>query len=366
MLNNWIKYQRNRANDWTDATKVNYGRRSAQMMQAYRLYTLALAGHPQLGAMNRMREIQNLYPAAKWRLIAAYYLAGKKSIAREMMKNLTTKTDKYIELGYTYGNTQRDQAMILETLIILNEQTKAKKLLDEVAENLSSGYWMSTQTTAFSLLAVSKFVKGKNNENANFTVQYPEGTKDINTDKAITQIPLHFNKSKKLQITVKNHNNKILFVRLINSGIPLESNNLAFKKNLNMNITYFDMSGNPVDVKHIKQGTDFIMEVDVSHPGVLSNYQNMALTTIFPSGWEITNARMDNISNWKSDSFTYQDIRDDRVMTYFDLRKYKTKTFRFLINAAYQGTYYLPSIKCEAMYDNNIINITDGKQVNVE
>ena len=366
MLNNWIKYQRKRANDWTDGTNTKYGRRSAQMIQAYRLYTLALLRNPQLGAMNRMREINNLYPAAKWRLIAAYYLAGKKSIAREMMNNVSTETKKYIELAYTYGNSERDQAMILETLVILNEKLKAKKLLDAVANNLSSEDWMSTQTTAYSLLAISKFVKGNNDEKSHFTVHYTGGTKEINTDKVITQIPLGFNKNGASQVSINNHNNKILFVRLINSGTPLQSNDLAFKKNLNMSVTYFNMDGNPIDVNHIKQGTDFIMEVEVSHPGVLLSYQNMALTTIFPSGWEITNARMDNISNWKSDTFTYQDIRDDRILTYFDLRKYKTKTFRFLINAAYEGEYYLPSIKSEAMYDNNIINITNGKRVKVE
>jgi uncharacterized protein YfaS (alpha-2-macroglobulin family) len=365
MLNNWIKYQRNRANDWTDINERKYGNRSNQMIQAYRLYTLALAGNPQLGAMNRMREIQNLYPAAKWRLIAAYYLAGKKSIAKEMMANLTTKTEKYIELDYTYGNSDRDEAMILETLLILKEPVKAKKLLDEVSAKLSSERWMSTQTTAFSLLAVSKFVNGQGNGKINCTVNYPKGKKEINTDKVITQITLNFKESGVSKVTIKNQNDKILFTRLINSGLPLESNDLAFNKNLRMNITYFDMNGNPVYINQIKQGTDFIMEVEITHPGTLMSYKNMALTTIFPSGWEITNARMDNISNWESDSFTYQDIRDDRVMTYFDLRKYKTKTYRFMLNASYTGEYYLPSIKCEAMYDNNIINITNGKWVEI-
>ena len=91
----------------------------------------------------------------------------------------------------------------------------------------------------------------------------------------------------------------------------------------------------------------------------------MALTQIFPSGWEITNSRLDNISRWKSDNFTYQDIRDDRVMTYFDLKRGQSKTFRLMANASYTGEFYLPSVKCDAMYDHNIMAVSNGKWVKI-
>jgi len=49
--------------------------------QAYRLYTLALAGQPNLGAMNRLREMKGLSDVARWRLASAYMLAGQKDEA---------------------------------------------------------------------------------------------------------------------------------------------------------------------------------------------------------------------------------------------------------------------------------------------
>jgi len=365
MLKDWIAYQRNRANDWNPGNSSSYRSRSHQLLQAYRLYTLALAGKPALGAMNRLREINNLYPAAQWRLIAAYYLAGKKNIAREMMKNLTTGVDNYTELGYTYGNSDRDRAMILETLVLLKDYNQAKDLLDVVASRLSSNKWMSTQTTAFSLLAVSKFVAKQGNEPMQFQLQAPGIRQNYKTDKPVIQISLTFAPKGTSQVHLESNTGKTLFARLINSGIPLESDNLAFSQNLIMEVNYYDIDGHPIDESRIKQGTDFVIEVRLKHPGILDTYQNMALTQIFPSGWEITNARMDNIRRWSSDKFTYQDIRDDRIMTYFDLNKGGHKTFRIMANAAYVGDYYLPSIKAEAMYDNNIINITNGKWVKV-
>ena len=70
-------------------------------------------------------------------------------------------------------------------------------------------------------------------------------------------------------------------------------------------------------------------------------------------------------STHAADIPTYQNIRDDRVYSYFDLRKGKTKTFRILLNAAYLGKFYLPTVYCAAMYDNKINARKPGKWVEV-
>jgi uncharacterized protein YfaS (alpha-2-macroglobulin family) len=87
---------------------------------------------------------------------------------------------------------------------------------------------------------------------------------------------------------------------------------------------------------------------------------------VFPSGWEINNLRLDEAEAFvKSGSFQYQDIRDDRVFTYFDLPRNQTKTFRVLLTATYSGKYYLPAISCEAMYDRSIYARKKGQDVEV-
>jgi len=47
---------------------------------------------------------------------------------------------------------------------------------------------------------------------------------------------------------------------------------------------------------------------------------------------------MDNQGDEQKSNYDYADIRDDRVMLFFDLPKGKTKTFRFTVNASYAGT----------------------------
>ena len=87
---------------------------------------------------------------------------------------------------------------------------------------------------------------------------------------------------------------------------------------------------------------------------------------IVPSGWEIHNSRMDMYNSNKSSYFTYQDIRDDRIYTYFDLGKGKTKTFRVQLNSSYLGKFYMPGISVEAMYDNSIYARVKGGWVDVK
>ena len=135
-----------------------------------------------------------------------------------------------------------------------------------------------------------------------------------------------------------------------------------------MNITYKKMNGEVLDISRLEQGTDFMAEVSITNPSITSYYQNMALSQVFPSGWEIHNTRMDEAENVNlkgTNTPTYQDIRDDRVYTYFNVNRETVVTYRVLLNAAYLGEFYLPAQSCEAMYDGHINARKAGKWVKV-
>ena len=149
-------------------------------------------------------------------------------------------------------------------------------------------------------------------------------------------------------------------------GIPKAGKETAARHNLNLSVRYTDMAGNPVDITRLIQGTDFLARVTIANPFGVHIYKDMALSQIFPSGWEIHNTRMDDfMSVHAADQPSYQDIRDDRVYTYFDLNRNGTNTFVIQLNAAYLGKYYLPAVYCEAMYDEGVNASTAGRWVHV-
>ncbi|MEJ0056504.1 MAG: hypothetical protein WDN75_13145 [Bacteroidota bacterium] len=157
-----------------------------------------------------------------------------------------------------------------------------------------------------------------------------------------------------------------MFARIITEGVPARGEEVEASNNLSVSVTYADTDGGAIDPSSLEQGTEFVATVSVTNPGVRGGYKNLALNQIFPSGWEINNLRLDDAEDMlKNDSFTYQDIRDDRVYTYFDLNGSQRKTFKVMLTATYAGSFYLPAMSCEAMYDRSVYARTKGQVVQV-
>lgn len=360
LLDSWIKHQTKEANAWNESIY-----NSNDLIQAYRLYTLALAKKPALSAMNRLREFKNLSDVAKWRLAAAYLLAGRSEVAKTLIANMN---NKQIENSYyvnTYGSYERDQAIILETLVLLKDFVKAKDVALDLAKIIAGEKWLSTQTTAYTLMALAKFAS--NPDRLDFTLTINGKEFHTNTTKPMWQLPLDFKSHQNQEITLKNNSRFRQYLQIQLKGVPLMKKTTASSQNIDLTVHYFDLKGKPINMKSIKQGTDFYVEVSVKHPGLRSFYQDIAVEQMFPSGWEIVNSRMNDIPNDLSvnKGIRYQDIRDDRVYTYFTLAKGEKKVFRVLLHASFVGDFYLPSVYCSEMYDNTINASTVGEWIQV-
>ena len=126
---------------------------------------------------------------------------------------------------------------------------------------------------------------------------------------------------------VENSSDKPLYLTLIRKGIPLQSDITREEKGLIMKVDYLDMKMKPVDQKNLEQGSDFMMVVKVTN-NTFSLIDNIALTQMVPSGWEIRNTRLfEAVTGIKESSYDYRDFRDDRVNTYFNLGKGRDKDF---------------------------------------
>eukprot|EP01029_Cantina_marsupialis_P019394 TRINITY_DN4500_c0_g1_i1.p1 TRINITY_DN4500_c0_g1~~TRINITY_DN4500_c0_g1_i1.p1 ORF type:complete len:1855 (-),score=266.26 TRINITY_DN4500_c0_g1_i1:10961-16525(-) len=363
----WIKYQKSAAKSWESGSyRGGYYYSRNDLLQAYRLYTLALAERPDLASMNRLREQAKLSESAKWRLAAAYRLIGQQDVAEQLIDNLGTEVKAYREHSGSFGSALRDRAMILETLSLLDKKTEAFPLVQKISNELSRDSWMSTQTTAYCLLAIAEYAGRGESGKMTFSYSFNSGEeKELTTNRPVIQIPLDVTNANP-NVSLKNLSDGVMYARISMSGIPETGDQTSAESNLKMKITYKDMQGNVIDVRKLQQGSDFVAEVRIDNPGIMDHYEQMALTQIFPSGWEIVNTRFGDVDEMnKGDQPTYQDIRDDRVYTYFDIERNKSNTFTISLNAAYVGKYYLPTVSCEAMYDDRIHARKPGMWVEV-
>lgn len=363
MLSQWQLYQGSRARSWARADRYN-----DDLVQAYRLYTLALAQTPENGAMNRLREDPSLSLEAKWRLAAAYALTGRINVARELVAQLPPQSSRKTYYYY-YGSVVRDNAMILEALSLMDMRQEGVTLLREVADQLSADRWMSTQTTAYALLAVIEYA-GTGAQSNGLLADYilNAGTaQSLETAKPVKVVQVPVTAAQDGQISLTNKGDGVLFARLIKTGVPLAGQETAAANGMRMQVVYTDRNGNAIEPAKLSQGMDFFAEVTVYNTGSRGAYRDLALSQVFPSGWEILNERLNDIpGTTNTRNFDYRDIRDDRVYTYFDLRPNERKTFKVALNATYSGRYYLPGVNVEAMYDNTINARQAGKWVEVE
>ncbi|MGB3590478.1 MAG: MG2 domain-containing protein [Nonlabens sp.] len=356
----WLRYQARVAREWRPNKTV-----TNDLPQAYRLYTLALAGSPDLGSMNRLRESRTITNNARWRLAAAYAIIGQEEASRELVNK--SILDFKQPGGYPYfGSLQRNMALSLETMVLTGDQ-RAVELAGEIAKNLSNREWMSTQTTAYNLLAISKMIAANGGKAIDAAALHNGKSYSLKTNKPLITRSLDIKKGNQ-QISIENKAGNLIYVSTVTKGkLPMGDEKLM-SIGLDVRVDYQLNDGTKLNIDEIKQGQDFVAVLNVSNKSN-SKVENVALTQIVPSGWEIINTRFTAIGEQETDDSRFKDVRDDRVSFYFDLdrkgRKSASKTFRIRLNAAYLGKYYLPGTQAAAMYDNDYRVRNKGSWVEV-
>ena len=362
LLSGWTRYQQQRARQWGGSQQPR-----DDLTQAYRLYTLALAGQPASGAMNRMRERGRLSLAARWRLAAAYALVGQIETAEQLVDSQNDEVPAYQETGGTYGSAQRDEAMVLETLTLLDRREQGLSVFRRISSALSDeSQWMSTQTTAFCLVAATEFAETLTlNDEINARYQ-AEGQAATELRSKLSVVERTLDPTDGAAVRVTNQGKGDLYAQVVLRGTPPLDTSSAQENGLRLQVNYKGTDGEPLDPTSLAQGTDFMAEMTVANPGLKGDYHQLALTQVLPSGWEIINTRLEGTDSlYTQGTYDYRDIRDDRVLTYFDLAAGERKTFTVLLNATYAGQFYHPAIYAEAMYDNTINGKSSSKYVEV-
>lgn len=362
-MNRWSDYQRREAQQW----KWDAAFKQTAVVQAYRLYTLALAGSPERGAMNRLREVSGMPAMASWFLAGAFAVSGRPEAATGLIDVRNLATEKEYS-SYYYGGALRDKAVILHTLMLLKNEEQAMLLLKEICDELSGQGWYSTQSTAWGLYAYARFAAsygGASRGDVRFTIdaggrksdQRLTGNSTFRQDIALTTQPS--------ALRVENSSQAPLYVTIVTKGTPAAGDVTSVSRNLTLKVEYTDLGNRSINPAELKQGTDFMMIVRVTN-SAYTTVDNLALSQMVPSGWEIRNTRLfEAVTSVQESPFDYRDFRDDRIYTYFSLKAGETKTFVALLNASYLGDFTQPALWCEAMYDGNFFARVPGVSVRV-
>ena len=338
-------------------------------IQAYQLYVLARAGKPQINMMNYLwqNRFQQLDNTNRWLLAGAYQAAGQSDmaakIAKEAGNNVNTVNSHYYN---NYGSNERDRAIILAIASELGQDDIARKLYDNLAGSLNEDRYYSTQSRAFMLWALSSYAE-KHPEM--FSSEPVKGYVEDNGQKKTFNISgnnwkYDLNNPENIQVMLDNDSAPAAFTlyydRIPAKAVPeITNSSFSLKRNLT------DSNKNTIALDELKQGDVYTLSITLTRKEMV-NVENMALTQILPTGWEFINERLEGNNSYNQVA-DYVDIRDDRIMWFFDYKNRNndnSRTYTAKIRAVTAGEFELPPTYLEAMYQPDYtVSLPGGKIV---
>jgi uncharacterized protein YfaS (alpha-2-macroglobulin family) len=363
------------ASSWTGSDS-DYDNDGDSNVQAYKLYVLAEAGQADVGAMNRLLNKSNLSDETRLLLASAYAMAGRTDTAQSLLQKVPEQANGTSrKTGGSFSSSWRNVALQLFASSLANNGRTAAKCAKTIADGLSSDKWMSTQETAWCLMAILPYYKGQTGSTTGYFI-LSEGNSysgSIANGTVIENVTAGAGATQ--NVSVRNTGAATLYGTLSASGMSVPGTETKQNETIEMKVTYYDEAGNTLNPTSIKPGDSFSFNVMVNNYNYSSgDISNIALTIPLPTCWELSNDRVgaapssssyddDSSSSTGNSSYTYQDIRDDAVYTYFDLKSDSSFSYTFYATATYTGNYYIPAIHAEAMYDNDIRAMIPGRYV---
>lgn len=355
LYNRWLEYEKNYVKKSTNKNEL--------FNKVNSLFLLALAKEPNISAMNALYESKDeLDTASLWQLGAAYKLAGIDDIAMKIASSTSIEpnlNEQYYR--FNYGSVVRDKAIISNAYGIIYGKNNTE-LLEYLSATLQADSYLSTQSSGYALYALALALNlGKTEQGEAMNASVKIGGKNTELKEKSLQ-SFEFNEGKALVQSKKD-----VFVSFGIEGIKLDIAE-PFSKNIEVRRTFFDEKGNEISEDKIKSSQTFYMRLSVAQAGNFGRIDNVALTQVLPSGWEVANTLLgDEMPSFvRNSSFDFVDVRDDKIMWFFSLYEDKIQNFYVKLNAVTPGKYSLTGAFVEAMYDDSFQALSEGKTIIVE
>ena len=97
-----------------------------------------------------------------------------------------------------------------------------------------------------------------------------------------------------MPLELTNTSDRKLYVTASVRAVPRSGEEQPSMNGLTLTVNYSDADGNAVDIAKVPQGMDLIAQVSVKNVGTRA-VDNLALSQLFPGGWEIRNDRLEDV-----------------------------------------------------------------------
>ncbi len=371
-------YVRNLLNQATDKSEVVEA-------QAYGCYVLALSGKPERAVMSRLTEIINtvkppkpgyipIAPEARFHLAAAWLAAGRRDLAVGLIPQTLPSPRSERQLSGNVGSAVRDRAVLVSTLLAIDPDHPAiPAMVQQIADAGKSNGWRSTQDAAFAVIALGKYVRQMKSvepyESVRLHTDRDNYVAESSDQKALASDP-SFDANSKFEIRIQGPEHSKAYVSWLQTGVPIKP---AADEDAGMKIRrrYLDARGEPIANGTVRSGDLVQIELTIES---LTALENVVIDDLLPAGLEIENARLETTADKRqvnrkaiqsASNFTHGrlDVRDDRLIVMGALHRAGAGQFSYLARAVTPGTFIVPPVRGECMYDIGTHSISGGGQM---
>src|SRR6185295_10168647 len=340
-----------------DAVKKSaYGQEELQRT-TYELYVLARAGRADLGTMDYLRDKQmkSMKTDSRALLAGAYAAVGNKQAAGDLLANLAEIEKINRQTGGNFNSEIRNRAITL--LALLDAQPASPRipvLVDRLARDARDVDTWNTQESGFAFVALGQFWK-RQADRPPYSGTVYVGSRKLGaiTNKTATFRNIRGTDPIRIEMAQGTKAGSAYY-SVITRAIPTDD---AFKPEsagLEVERTVLTRDGKEADLSNVEQGD--LLSVKTRVRSVSGPLLNVAIVSLLPSGLEVENPRLETTEQlpWVNDAnlrAVHQDLRDDRFLLFTDLPANSWQTFYTLVRAVAPGSFRLPPVHAEAMYN---------------
>ncbi len=330
----------------------------------YSLYVIASAGKADFATMNYYRGRMNLLSRDMVYVLAgSYALAGKWNSYYDLVPQSFASEKTARSNGGNFDSEFRADALMLNVLLDVDPANKQiPYIISHLANNANQLY--NTQEQAFVFLALGK--AAVKSQKSDVKVQVFAGDKQIGSYSG-KDLTIQVSSGNKIKLKTSGSGSIYYFwsAEGVKSGgkVKEEDNFISARR------TYYDLrSGRAITDNIFEQGQLLVCRLTIS--AGISGSENIAISDLIPSGFEIENPRLSeslNISWLPGKSFTpdYMDIRDDRIILFTSLNSGESKDFYYILRVVNLGKFQLPVLGAEAMYNPEFHSYSGGGSLRV-
>ena len=335
--------------------------------KAYAVYVLVLNGERPLGWIHHLRENQQyMWPSGRiWLAGAEALLAGQAAPLRALGAFEWGRTPEAAR--ETLESDVRNAAQLLSIWTEIEPRSiEAIGLVQMLLDSGRQNNWFGTQENSAVAMALGRFMLRAGYEQGELEgiLSCPEGEEILSFRSGES--------SEKHSIGVEALPSSSLVLRVTGTGTGYYVWNVMGSpisapepgsSGLRVDSLWLDANGVQLDLEHITHGTRVFvtLTIDPALP-----VRDVALSYLLPAGMEIENPQLINDGDELDLSGVRYDIRDDRLIIFIDNLNWATE-YRFSMRAVTRGTFVVPPLAAEAMYNSGVYFIGEaGGRVVIE